>query len=229
MPDQGLTMSLSPIDPTASVPRATMGKTLIWLVVGNLCIGIFLFFIHTPRQPVARQTPRLPAQVVALENSIAQGRHGAPFALDLSDQELSDTLTAYLAEDQDLPFARAMVAVTRGRIAVDAVTRGFALAVPVHVDGTLSARDGQLLAHVDDVRLGNAALPGFARDQILAQVNASLDFPATTCRSRCRAWCCATVGWWSAAPSGRKLRFPWPAASTSAGPALDRARLAPCA
>ena len=44
------------------------------------------------------------------------------------------------------------------------------------VTGTVSASGGLPRARVDDVSLGGAPLPSFAREQIVRQANASLDF-----------------------------------------------------
>jgi LmeA-like phospholipid-binding len=74
-----------------------------------------------------------------------------------------------------VPFTRIQVAVAGERIAVDAVTRGLAVPVPVHTSLSLAAVGGTPLARVEDVQVAGSGLPAFAREQVLHDANASLD------------------------------------------------------
>ena len=68
------------------------------------------------------------------------------------------------------------MAVTGGKIVVDGVTRGLAVTVPVRVVGTVTASGGLPRARIEDISLGDLALPSFVRERVLQDANTSLDF-----------------------------------------------------
>jgi hypothetical protein len=83
---------------------------------------------------------------------------------------------AFLANRRDIPFTRIQVAVVGQNVVVDGVTSGLAVTVPVRATGTVSAVDGKPRARIESISLGDMPLPAFARDQVLREANASLDF-----------------------------------------------------
>ncbi len=173
--------------------RWSFRRALVLLAAANLLLGAALFSLRPPGRAAAaiEPPPPLPAQVEQIQALIAEGRHGEPYALDLSEKELTATVAYFLARSADIPFGRVRIAVrspyprplpegegSGGErvIVLDAVTRGLAVTVPVRVTGTVAARDGLPVASIHDVSLGDTPLPGFARDQVLREANAALDF-----------------------------------------------------
>ena len=152
------------------------GKALLALAAANLVLGAALFALRPPQRPAPERLPALPPQVEALRAQIAQGRRGEPYTLELADAELTATAAYLAAAAPDVPFGHLRIAVLEGKVVADGVTRGLAVTVPVRVTVALSARDGLPRAMVEDVSLGDTALPGFARDQIIREANKSLDF-----------------------------------------------------
>ncbi|MBI2887392.1 MAG: LmeA family phospholipid-binding protein [Chloroflexi bacterium] len=123
-----------------------------------------------PAQPAAA-----PAPLEELRAKIAQGRHGEGFSLSLSQEELSALADQFLATHPSVPFANVRIAISGDKVIADASTRGLALTLPIRVTGAVGASNGQPWAKVEQVSLGGAGLPGFLREQVASQVNASLD------------------------------------------------------
>jgi len=159
-------------------------RVLVLVAAVNLLLGVALFALRSPQGAGAalEPPPALPPQVEALRALIAEGRHGEPYVLDLTDDELSATAEYFLAQRPNVPFARVRMAVqgplpgAEGLVVVDAVTRGLAFTVPVRASGRLSAAAGLPRATIEDVSLGGTPLPAFVRDRVLAEADASLDF-----------------------------------------------------
>ena len=158
---------------------STFGKALTLLVAANLLLGGTVFTLRPPWGGAAEAIaarPQLPSQVQRLAARIAEGHHGEPYTLDLSDEELTAVAGYFLADAPDVPFTRVTIAVSGDKVRADGMTKGLAVTVPVRVTGAVSASDGLPRARVEDVRLGETPLPAFVRDQIVHEANSSLDF-----------------------------------------------------
>lgn len=154
-------------------------RILLGLLATNAVLGGVLFALRPPWSAAAESAvapTALPPQVEELRGRIAEGRRGEPYVLDLSDEDLSAMAGYFLARAPDVPFTRVRVAVAVDQVAVEGVTKGLAVTVPVRAVGSLSARDGLPRAHLADVSLGPVALPGPVRAQILREANRGLDF-----------------------------------------------------
>jgi hypothetical protein len=155
------------------------GSVLGLIVVGNLALGAALVAARPPARAVsatgAGLLPPFPQEVEALRRRIAEGRHGEPYTLTLSDEDLTAVAARYLATSS-VPVTRVRISVRRGSVAADGVTRGFAVAVPVHVDVMAGARQGRPWVQVASISLGSAPLPAFVRDQVAREVSQALDF-----------------------------------------------------
>lgn len=147
------------------------------LVLANTVLALAFFAVRPPwASPTSdAQAPELPVQIRALQQRVAEAHPGESYALDLSDAELTAAAGYYAATMPEVPFTRIEVAVAGDRIAVDAVTRGLAVPVPVRATVSLAAVDGTPHARVEDVRVAGSGLPAFAREQVLREANASLD------------------------------------------------------
>ena len=161
------------------VSRPAPGVSLRWLLVAvlvNAALAAVLLAVRPPWR-VERTTavPELPTQVARLQAQIQRGEHGMPFALDLTDDDLTATAAYFLAQRQDVPFSQVRVAVLDDRVEARGVTTGLAVAVPVRVSANVLARNGQLVIRVIDVDVSGATLPGFARDEVLRQANQAVD------------------------------------------------------
>lgn len=153
-------------------------RWLVGLAVANVLLGAALLAWRPPTRAasVVLPPPAPPAQVQALQDTLAAGRHGEPYTLDLSDAELTAMAGYFLARAPDIPFADVRVAVAGHEVVAQGVTKGLVVPVPVRVTGTVAARDGLPRATLTDVSLGSVALPAGVREQIIREANASLDF-----------------------------------------------------
>ncbi len=154
----------------------TPGKAVAAVALVNLVLALVLFAIRPPWSAPAEQTisPVLPAQIEALQQRIGSGHHGEPYAVSLSDQELTVALAYYASRTPDVPFTSIQATILADHVAVDAVTRGLAIPVPVHADVALAVSDGIPRAHIQEIRVAGAGLPTFVHDQVLQQANTSL-------------------------------------------------------
>jgi hypothetical protein len=149
------------------------------LVLANFLVGGIAFGVRAPwlaPPAVASSSAQLPLPVQRLKTAIDAGRHGEPYVLSLSDADLAALVGYVLDRSPSIPFGQVTIAVGDNQIVAEGVTRGMAVNLPVRVTGTVSARDGLPVARVEDVSLGDAPMPGFVRDQVVRQINASLDF-----------------------------------------------------
>lgn len=152
------------------------GALLALLAVANLLLGAGLFALRSPaRRETSAPPPALPAEIAALAARLDGSHRGEPFALTLTDADLTAAVAAFLAASPDVPFSDVRVAARGGRIVVEGRARGAALAVPISATLAVAARDGTPIVRVEHVDLGGAPLPTFAREQIIAEANASLD------------------------------------------------------
>ena len=157
----------------------SIGKVLVLVTAANLLLGSALLFLRPPSgsaDAAAGPPPALPTEVHELQAKLAQGRSGEPYTLDLSNEELTATAGYFLARGRNIPFTRVRIAVTGGKVVADGVTKNLAVTVPIRVTAAMDARGGLPQVAVEDVSLGETPVPGFARDQILREANASLDF-----------------------------------------------------
>jgi DUF2993 family protein len=157
--------------------RWSLPTILVALVLANMLLALALFALRAPWVSRSREVevPTLPVQIGDLQQRIAEGRSGEPYVLDLDDGALTAAANYYAATARDVPFTRIQVHVVGNRLTLDAVTANLAVPVPVQALVALSAVDGIPQARVEDVRIAGSGLPGFARDQILREANASLD------------------------------------------------------
>ncbi len=165
--------------PAARKRRHASAVTLLALVVAvNVVVGSVLFLARVPAAP-GRSTAaphELPAQVKDVQAAIDEGRHGEGYALALSDADLTALADYFLAETPESPFAGVKVVVTGDRVVAEGVAKALAVPVPVRATAVVGARDGVPWAKVEDVSLGQVALPGAVRERTIREVNASLDF-----------------------------------------------------
>jgi hypothetical protein len=156
----------------------TWQAALALLVAANVVLALVLFLLRSPAGSIeaVRVPPyQLPAQIVTLQDRIVEGPSGEPYALNLTDDELTAAVGYFVARAPDVPFTRLRVAVIGDRILVDGVTKGLAVTVPVQATVSLSTENGLPQAHIEAVSLGGVILPSFVQDQVLRQANASLD------------------------------------------------------
>jgi hypothetical protein len=154
-----------------------MRKLVVAIILANVLLALAVFVLRPPWLPEAEEVPApvLPAQIEVLQEAVASGDHDEPYAVTLSDAELTATRAYYAARSPNVPFTRIQASTVGNRVAVDAVTRGLAVPVPVQATVALSTSHGVLKAQVDEVRVAGAGLPTFIHDQVLGQANASLD------------------------------------------------------
>jgi hypothetical protein len=155
----------------------TPGKIVAGVALVNLVLGLVLFSLHPPwiAPPQQASALLLPAQTVTVQQQIASGVHGQSYAVSLSDGELTAALAYYASMTPDVPFTGIQATILADHVAIDAVTRGLAVPVPVHADVSLAASDGVPRAKVEEVSVAGAGLPAFVHAQVLSQANASLD------------------------------------------------------
>ena len=114
---------------------------------------------------------QLPGQVRALASEVAAAGGDVPYALTLSDAELT-TLARYFLTGTTGPFTRVQVSAIGGQLVVVGEVREFGIAIPVTLRLVVVTRHGMPAAAVDAVE---GPLPAFARARIARQADALLD------------------------------------------------------
>ena len=133
-----------------------------------------LVFVHSPPGEGGeerRAQDQLPPQVHDLVDQVAAGRVGEPYALTLSDEELT-SVARYFLTVPDGPFTSVRVDVTGKHVVIDGVARKLGITTSLRLLVVVSARDGRPVASVERVE---TRLPGFIRARIEEEVNAALD------------------------------------------------------
>ncbi len=157
-------------------PPAVPRRLLLLVAAVNVLLAVGLLTLRPPWR-VERSTaaPPLPAQVAELQARVGSGEHGTPYALTLTDDELTATARYFLAQSDDVPFTQVRVAVVGSHLEVSGVTTGLAVAVPVKVVANAAARSGAPVVSVVDVDVGGVTLPPFVREQVLREANQAVD------------------------------------------------------
>jgi hypothetical protein len=151
-------------------------RLLLLVVALNVLLALGLLTLRPPwRVERAEAPPTLPLQVAALQSRVAQGEHGTPYTLSLTDDELTATARYFLVQSEDVPFSQVRVIVINGHLEATGVTTGLAVAVPVRILANVTARDGNPVVSVADVGIGGMALPSFVREQVLREANQAVD------------------------------------------------------
>lgn len=102
-------------------------------------------------------------------------RADAPVTVEITDEEATSKVAAMLAADPSAPRVDdPQVAFRDGKVYVSGKTTDTPVPVSFLAVGHVEARDGRLVAVVEDVDTGRVPLPGAVRDQI-AQGAANLD------------------------------------------------------
>jgi hypothetical protein len=160
-------------------PRWTRSPRVVLslFAVLNVILLLAAFAVRQPWADGAKQVavPALPPEIQDLQVRLASGHHDEPYAVSLTDAELTAALAHYAATVPDVPFTGIQATILGDQVAVDAVTRGLAIPIPVHATVSLSASNGVPAARVNDVRIAGAALPASVHDQLRRQANSSLD------------------------------------------------------
>jgi hypothetical protein len=151
-------------------------RLLVLVAVVNVLLAAGLLTLRPPwRIERSAAVPPLPAQVAELQARVQSGEHQTPYALTLTDDELTATARHFLAQSDDVPFAQVRVAVVGSHLEVSGVTTGLAVAVPVKVVANAVSRDGAPVVSVAAVDIGGLALPPFVREQVLREANQAVD------------------------------------------------------
>jgi hypothetical protein len=166
----------APDQPEAPSRPGVPLRLLFLVAVVNVLLAVGLLTLRPPWR-VERSTvaPPLPAQVAELQARVQRGEHQTPYALTLTDDELTATARHFLAQSDDVPFAQVRVAVVGSHLEVSGVTTGLAVAVPVKVVANAVSLDGAPVVSVADVDVGGLALPPFVREQVLREANQAVD------------------------------------------------------
>ena len=166
----------APERPETPSPPAVPRRLLLLVAAVNLLLAVALLTLRPPwRIERSAAAPPLPAQVAELQARVERGEHRTPYALTLTDDELTATARHFLARSEDVPFTQVRVAVVGGHLEVAGVTTGLAVAVPVKVVANAVARNGAPVVSVVDVDVDGLALPPFVREQVLREANQAVD------------------------------------------------------
>jgi hypothetical protein len=170
-------------EPVAASPEASPRpgpgvplRLLLLVTVVNVLLAVGLLTLRPPwRVERSAAPPPLPVQVAELQARVERGEQGRPYALVLTDDELTATARHFLALSEDVPFTQVRVGVVDGHVEATGVTTGLAVAVPVRVVANVEALNGAPVVSVMDVNIGGLALPAFARERVLTEANRAVD------------------------------------------------------
>jgi hypothetical protein len=151
-------------------------RLLALVAVANVLLGVGLFTLRSPLRQATNAPPtELPAPIRELVDRMDGSHRGESYTLTLSDADLTTAVAYFLATSPDVPFSKVRVTVAGGRVVINGTATGAAAGLPVRATLKVEARDGHPVVQVEKVSLGSTPLPGFIRQQVIDQANASLD------------------------------------------------------
>ncbi|HEX5501712.1 MAG TPA: hypothetical protein VFW96_03775 [Thermomicrobiales bacterium] len=151
---------------------------LLVLLLG-VVLGGFAFMQLGQRPAGIASAPTVPvstAAAVRFDQKVATlARADTPVTVEITDEEATSKVAAMLAADPSAPRVdNPQVAFRAGKVYVSGTTADTPVPIAFLAVGRVEARDGRLVAVVEDIDTGRVPLPGAVRDQI-AQGAANLD------------------------------------------------------
>jgi hypothetical protein len=121
--------------------------------------------------------PRLEPEIAAIREKVIAGESsGEAFSVVITQESASQAVAWFLRRHPRVPFSRPWVQVTAGGIHGQGLVHLFGLNAPVYGRANIVLRDGAPVVTLQELGVAGAAVPGFVRDAIQAEVEAQFAF-----------------------------------------------------
>lgn len=150
--------------------RGCVSRLVVVVVLAAAALGGAAYLLNRAPETATAITPVIASDDAAASFDRKVGtmqRAGAPATIEITDEEATSKLVEALATEPDAPnITDAQVNFRDGRLYLSGTARETPLAVKVVIVGRLEARDGHLVATVEQIDTGRIPLPAAMRDQI---------------------------------------------------------------
>lgn len=121
--------------------------------------------------------PRLHPEVVALREAILSGEaSGEPFHLVIDEQMAAEGVAWFLNRHPRIPFSHPQVTFAPGEVKARGLVHMFGLRTLVHGRASITLEEGVPVVQIEELGVAGAAIPGFMREAIQAEVERQFDF-----------------------------------------------------
>ena len=148
---------------------------LVLVLVAALLAGVAYVLLGQtpPGAAVATPIPVSTTAVQSFDRKIATVQQASgPVTVEITEQEATSKLQETLATDPEAPkFDNAQIAFRDGKMHLSGTERETPIPVTILVIGQIEARNGQLVAVVEQVDTGRAPLPDAFKEQIVSTLS----------------------------------------------------------
>jgi hypothetical protein len=140
------------------------------LLVAN---GVAWSYALAPEGPAVVVEPRRALGIIDLQERLAEGVHsGEPFTVEITEQEVAETIAWYLNRHPRIPFREPQVFITPGGVSANGVAEIAGLRVGLTGRAAIQLRDGVPFVTLEDLDVAGVAVPRFVKDRIQSEVDA---------------------------------------------------------
>jgi hypothetical protein len=131
----------------------------------------------TTARPPASPTPGLITSIAGLEQAISAGRHGAPFSIAFTEQQIRDEIALYLSSTGDVTFSDVTVTLQPGVALITGKVRVLGFNVSAKATTTVVLVDGRPRLKVLKLDALGGLLPGAVKDKLIEIIEQQSDLP----------------------------------------------------
>ncbi|MGD8627340.1 MAG: hypothetical protein PVJ34_22600 [Anaerolineae bacterium] len=126
-----------------------------------------------PEGPAAQVEARLAPDLADLRRRLGEGGHGGEaYVVEVTDQEVAETIAWYLKSRPRIPFGEPQVTIDPGGIQARGVAQVAGLRVRLAGRAQIALREGVPYVSLADLDVAGVAVPGFVQDRIQAEIDA---------------------------------------------------------
>ncbi len=125
----------------------------------------------------ASPTPALLTSADDITRAVQAGRHGAPFRIIFTEQEISREITTYLLSNSDLGLSDVGVSLQSGAALITGKANVAGLKVGFKATTTVRVDNGRPRLKVLQLDLLAGLVPGFIKDRLIQMIEQSADLP----------------------------------------------------
>jgi hypothetical protein len=130
-----------------------------------------------PAAPQPTATPGLLTSIDEITGAVEAGRHGAPFRLVFSEQEISEELLGFVQSSGDITFTDLQLTLQQGYAGLSGKARISPFSISFKAKLTVAIVDGQPRLKVEQLDMLGGLVPGFIKDRLIQMIEQSADVP----------------------------------------------------
>jgi hypothetical protein len=154
--------------------KRTLTDASFWIALALLVAnGVAWSYALAPEGPAVVVAPRRAPDIVDLQGRLAEGGHsGEAFIVEVTEQEVAETIAWYLNRHPRIPFREPQVFITSRGVSATGVAEIAGLRVGLTGRAAIQLREGVPFVTLEDLDVAGVAVPGFVQDRIQAEVDA---------------------------------------------------------